>query len=720
MELAWGFIDEKGEVRVVVKQIKQSRRGKFKKPVYLTEALVASKTSFQFRSELIRLIKLTGAKLILVAKYYKYSTTFKVDLYHSSFKIPDTFICPGNFKTKEQQNVLRSNHAARDRRLNSEFVQAFQIQNIIIAPMIVSGEITGLLIAANRRGGFTESHSAMLSTIAAQAAPLLANFDLKKVEQRRTKQLSLLNQLVTELSLIRDSQQLLRIAAEQIRKQFSYYLVATGWVDEAKKEIRFTHVISRKQKEGSVEYLPIPLNRGLVGKAVRSGTTLYAGNLSSQKDEFLFLPEIKSEIACPVKIGETVVAVLDIQSDKQNAFDDSDRLVIETFSSALGSTIQNANAYQNLERINAQLEEASRMKEEVLQIVAHDFRSPLTVIRGYLDQIIRKEKWLDLQQKEILLTVSQQAFRLQTLADATLKASRFDSGDIPFSFEKTDFVSFLRNLLLPWSEKHNFMVKTQKNLPLIKADASRLQEAMENLISNAIKYSPDGGDITIRVRGVSRDEISPEFRSDATHGNFLLVSISDQGIGIPPEKKDLLFRRFARIHDSRRIEGAGLGLYIAKKIVEAHGGRIWLQEQKRGSCFCFALPEYHPNPATESILIVEDDAHILRLLHRAVSNLGYEVISAWNGREALDKVFRFQPRLIITDLMLPEINGEELIRRLRMSKETASIPIIIFTGKRDFNLEQAAENKTQVVFKNQGIEKLLGLIQKSLTANTKS
>ena len=199
-----------------------------------------------------------------------------------------------------------------------------------------------------------------------------------------------------------------------------------------------------------------------------------------------------------------------------------------------------------------------------------------------------------------------------------------------------------------------------------------------------------------------------------------MISISDQGIGIPPEKKDLLFRRFARIHDSRRIEGAGLGLYIAKKIVEAHGGRIWLQEQKKGSCFCFVLPEYHPNPTTESILIVEDDAHILRLLHRAVSNLGYEVISAWNGREALDKVLRFQPRLIVTDLMLPEINGEELIRRLRMSKETASIPIIIFTGKRDFNLEHAEENKTRVVFKNQGIEKLLALIQESLTTKAQN
>jgi signal transduction histidine kinase len=514
--------------------------------------------------------------------------------------------------------------------------------------------------------------------------------------------------------LIRDSQELLRVAAEQIRKQFSYYLVATGWVDESKREIRFVHVISRKQKDIPVEYLPIPFDRGLVGKAVHSGKTLYTGNLSSEKDEFLFLPEVKSEMACPVKIGDSVVAVLDIQSDNRDAFDDSDRLVIETISSALGSAIQNTNAYQNLEKINAQLEEASRMKDEVLQIVAHDFRSPLTVIRGYLDQIIRKEKWLDLQQKEIMLTVSQQAFRLQTLADATLKASRFDSGDIPFSFEKTDFISFLRNLLLPWSEKHNFVVKTQKNLPLVKADGGRLQEAMENLISNAIKYSPDGGDISIRVREISREEIPSDLKADLSHGNFVLVSISDQGIGIPPEKKDLLFRRFARIHDSRRIEGAGLGLYITKKIIEAHGGRVWLQDQKKGSCFCFALPEYLPNPVSESILIVEDDAHILRLLHRAVSNLGYEVISAWNGREALDKVLRFQPRLIVTDLMLPEINGEELIRRLRMNKETTSIPIIVFTGKRDFTQEQAAENKAHVVFKNQGIDKLLALIREIL------
>ncbi|HEY7160065.1 MAG TPA: ATP-binding protein, partial [Acidobacteriota bacterium] len=654
-----------------------------------------------------------------------YSTTFIVNKSQppKSLKLLKTFGWPINLKLKKpwnffKQGTLRSNNPIKDPLLHTEFVRTFGIQNILIAPLIISSEITGLLILANCRGGFNEYHADVASMVAAQAAPLLANFKLQRVEQRRSKQLSLLNQLVTELSSIRDSQQLLRIAAEQICKQFSYYLVATGWVDETKKEIRFAHVISRKQKEIPVEYLPVPFHRGLAGKAAHSGKTLYAGNLSSDQEAFLFLPEVKSEIACPVKLGDTVIAVLDIQSDQKNAFDDSDRLVIETIGNAWGSAIQNANAYQNLEKINAQLEEASRMKDEVLQIVAHDFRSPLTVIRGYLDQIIRKEKWLDTQQKEIMLTVSQQAFRLQTLADATLKASRFDSGDISFSFEKTDFGSFLRNLLLPWSEKHNFVVKTQKNLPLVRADGGRLQEAMENLISNAIKYSPDGGDITVRVRAISREEFPSELKSDGPHGNFILVSISDQGIGIPAEKRELLFRRFARIHDSRRIEGAGLGLYITKKIIEAHGGRVWLQDQKKGSCFCFALPEYVPNPGAESILIVEDDAHILRLLHRAVSNLGYDVISAWNGREALDKVFRFQPRLIVTDLMLPEINGEELIRRLRMNKETGSIPIIIFTGKRDFNQQNADENKARVVFKNQGIDKLLAVIQDCLATKT--
>jgi signal transduction histidine kinase len=546
--------------------------------------------------------------------------------------------------------------------------------------VFVSGKIAALIVLANKRGGFSEPDSDLALLIALQAELLIQNFQFQAKEKRRTHQLNLLNELVTEISLIRNSHQLLRTAVDRIQQHFSYFRVAAGWVEEASGDVHFDHIRSRHKK-------------------------------SSPKKEI-------SVMTSPVKIGDTVVAVLEIQSDQANAFDASDKMVLEAVTSALGSAIQNANAYQNLERINAQLEEASKLKEEILQIVAHDFRSPLTVIRGYMDQLIRKEKWLDLDQKEIMQTVSQQAFRLQKLADATLKASRFDSGDIPFSFEKTDFNSFLRHLVFPWSEKHHFIVKSEKDLPIIKGDSGRLQEAMENLLSNAIKYSPDGGDVTIRLQKVSKKDVARHFETDPEQSTFLLVSISDQGIGIPPGKNDLLFRRFAKIHESRRIEGIGLGLYITKKIIEAHGGKIWLHPQKEGACFCFALPEYR-SIFEENILVVEDDTLTLRLLHRAISNLGYEVITAWDGKEAIDKVFRFQPRVIVTDLMLPEISGEELIRRLRLNPETASIPIIVFTGKRDFNLQHASENSVRLVYKHQGVGEIVKLIREILTTEAK-
>src|SRR5262249_1875315 len=162
--------------------------------------------------------------------------------------------------------------------------------------------------------------------------------------------------------------------------------------------------------------------------------------------------------------------------------------IMETLSYALSTAFQNADTFGRLAQMNKQLAETNRMKEEIVQMVAHDFRSPLTVIRGYMDYLLKKGKWTDEKQKEIWKTVSLQAQRLQNLAEATLKASRLDSGDIAFNFEKIDFNSFLERLIFPWSERHHFLVRVDEALPLVRADAERLQEVLENLLSNAIKY----------------------------------------------------------------------------------------------------------------------------------------------------------------------------------------------------------------------------------------
>jgi signal transduction histidine kinase len=664
-------------------------RRKFKQLAALSDALSTNTTP----SQLIETLTEHLSRIIKArSRYYIGSTTDIV-------------------KNRRAFKAFFTNKASGDKRLNANFLRSHAIQSLIAVPIPVKKKFAGIIVLANKKGGFTEYDLNLASIVAQHAGSILANIQLRSDEKRRAHQLNLLNELVTEISLMRDHQLLLKTAAERIQRHFAYFRVVAAWADQASHEIRLAHVLLRNAESISKSEIGISDN---AVKAVQKGSTIYSRNIIRRKGE---PSEVKSIMTSPVKIGESVVAVLEIQSDEPNAFDASDRMVLEAVTSALGSAIQNANAYQNLEKINTQLEETSKLREEILQIVAHDFRSPLTVIRGYMDQLIRKEKWIDLQQKEIMQTVSQQAFRLQKLADATLKASRFDSGDIPFNFEKTDFDSFLRHFVFPWSEKHHFVINTQKDLPIIKGDSGRLQEVMENLLSNAIKYSPEGGDITISLKKVSNKELSTHFEAESEEGTFLLVSVSDQGMGIPEGKKELLFRRFARIHETRRIEGIGLGLYITKKIIEAHGGKIWLQDQKQGACFCFALPEYKSTTA-ENIVVVEDDTITLRLLHRAISNMGYEVITAWDGKEALDKIFRFQPRLIVTDLMLPELNGEELIRRLRLNQDSASIPIIVFTGKRDYNLEPTFANSVHVVFKHEGVGAIVKLIREILSVES--
>jgi CheY-like chemotaxis protein len=248
------------------------------------------------------------------------------------------------------------------------------------------------------------------------------------------------------------------------------------------------------------------------------------------------------------------------------------------------------------------------------------------------------------------------------------------------------------------------VIKPDPDLPLIRADAGRIQEVMENLLSNAIKYSPEGGTIEVTARCVSAKELPREL-FPASDELYLRVCVSDEGMGIPAEKRELLFQRFVRVHENKRIEGIGLGLYIAKKMIDVHGGRIWLEEKEKGAKFCFAIPCVETELANENILIVDDDIHTLRLMHRALSGMGYDIITANDGREALDKLFRFHPRLVILDVLMPAIGGLELIERMKANQETKNITVIVFTAKNDFRLP-VEYGSIPVISKNAGIETL--------------
>ena len=226
--------------------------------------------------------------------------------------------------------------------------------------------------------------------------------------------------------------------------------------------------------------------------------------------------------------------------------------------------------------------EAEEMKSTFVSVVSHELKTPVSLIKGYANTLAREDAdWDKATVREGLQVISEESDRLNHLINNLLDASRIQAG--AFSLERGD-VSIPRlagkvveNFRLQ-TAAHRFILDFAQDFPVISGDEERLRQVFDNLVGNAIKYAPEGGEI--RIGGWS-------------DGAQVTVYVADQGIGIPAEEQDQLFQRFYRVDSSlrRKTQGAGLGLYLCRSIVEAHGGRIWLRsEPGKGTTVFFALP----------------------------------------------------------------------------------------------------------------------------------
>jgi signal transduction histidine kinase len=234
--------------------------------------------------------------------------------------------------------------------------------------------------------------------------------------------------------------------------------------------------------------------------------------------------------------------------------------------------------------------EAERMRSALVATVSHELRSPLTAISGYTDTLLHEGPWDEDTQREFLEAVLTSAQRLSALVDNLLDAASLEAGVLrlqpePIRVERiAERVLAQRRLL---AGNCTLELETRAGLPLVVADGVRVEQVLANLVDNAIKYSPNGGVVHIRLA--------------RTADGDLAVSVSDQGVGIPPEQLPHLFERFYRVTSSgRSVKGVGLGLYICRSLIEAHGGRIWVESQPGvGSTFVFTLPASH-EPAEDA------------------------------------------------------------------------------------------------------------------------
>ena len=329
------------------------------------------------------------------------------------------------------------------------------------------------------------------------------------------------------------------------------------------------------------------------------------------------------------------------------------------------------------------LEEIERLRNEFLAMVSHELRTPLTTIKGCTSIVLGSSDPMDFSEVlQYFRMIDEQSNHLRGLVNNLLDMTRIEAGALSVSLKPTEVKSLVdeaKAAFVRRGAQNTVEVDLDPDLPPISADKRRITQVMDNLLSNAAKYSPEFS--TIRVTG-SRE------------GNHVRISVRDEGMGIPSDQLSRLFKKFSRIDGDGRdlkIAGEGLGLAICKGIVEAHGGRITADSggDERGTRITFTIPETtdtappsHGDAAAAPgdqvrVLAVDDEPQALWLLRNILSEHGYKLLGTGNPEEMMRLVEAEQPHLVLLDLMLPGTSGFELMGRIR---EVSEAPIIFLSA----------------------------------------
>ncbi|MBE4908934.1 response regulator [Bacillus luteolus] len=325
--------------------------------------------------------------------------------------------------------------------------------------------------------------------------------------------------------------------------------------------------------------------------------------------------------------------------------------------------------------------EVDQMKSEFVSTVSHELRTPLASVLGFTELLLHKELKQE-RQKKYLTTIYQEAKRLTALINDFLDVQRMEAGKQSYEKKYEDILPIIKGVIETNqvnSKEHSIKLINKASETIILCDKDKISQVFNNLISNAIKYSPDGGDVILTVY----DE-----------EEYLKVDIRDQGLGIPADAIPNLFQKFYRIDNSdrRKIGGTGLGLAIVKEIVEAHEGYVGVRSSiKEGSTFTITIPQIkgHQTAASEpslakslkhaDVVIIEDDMNLASLLSAELKESGLHVKHYKEGREALSGIKDHPPDAIVLDIMLAEkgMDGWDIIRELKSDTKLSSIPVFI-------------------------------------------
>ena len=373
---------------------------------------------------------------------------------------------------------------------------------------------------------------------------------------------------------------------------------------------------------------------------------------------------------------------------------------------SLWMSLRFSNAFKKIEELSLKLLAFDKRKDEFLAKTSHELRTPLHGIINIAELLLQdREENMSVHQKEGIIAIHSIGKRLATLINDIVDVSKIKYGELRIYPVTVDIKTVGQMILdvfkvIQPDKPLNLINQIPHDLPLVYVDENRLKQIFYNLVDNAMKYT-DSGKVEL---------------SGCVQGEFVIISVRDTGSGIPPEKFEEIFDSFHQLEDHMTSEnpGIGLGLTITKQLVELHGGTIRIESTVgEGSCFTFTLPVATPEQSMQidvqtpvspahthlmadlsfstpykllkesahTVLIVDDEYTNLKVLLNALDSMGYSVIAAKNGQEALE-VLHSHPTidLVILDLMMPRISGIDVCRTIRSSHKLTEIPVLILTA----------------------------------------
>ncbi len=562
------------------------------------------------------------------------------------------------------------------------------------APLMIDDEVVGSMsVWRNEVSPFDEREMAIVTAFAGQAAMALNGVRLvQELEARRAE----LARKVEELEALREVGEAVgsSLDVEHVLSTIAMHAVELSGTDGGSIMEYYEHdrcfmVRATYRTEPAVidrlRSIRIELDETLVGRATKERRPLAVKDLSEVDLDahlrILFESGWRSVLAVPMLRDEHIVGALVVRRKRTGTFTEETVELLETFANQSALALLNAQLFRELEKRSAELEIASRHKSEFLASMSHELRTPLNAVLGFSEVLLeRMFGEINERQEEYLRDIHGSGKHLLELLNEILDLSKVEAGQMDLGYTTFELAPVLDHAASMLRERSAMkaidIVVEADDVGAVEADELRLKQVVINLLTNAVKFTGEGGSVVMRATRSTSEVVT--------------ITVMDTGIGVPPEDRERIFESFQQGgRGASREEGTGLGLTLSRRLVELLGGTMWLESEVGvGSTFGFSFPAYRPSVAgwvVESgtatgradVVVIEDDRPSLDLLTAYLAGDQLRVTPARDGPSGLDAVRRIRPAVVLLDIRLPGMDGWAVLEALQGDATTRDIPVVV-------------------------------------------